>query len=169
MSDKGEAQRKDAPAPAPEQPTIEIDREKTCPLLLRVFVQVGKHHRPEEFENLEEKLKKKLLDEICIHTWKDATLREITDLIKEVNFDAKNPRARLSFALVYPNTRGILKMRPIGECSSSPTRQPTQTENKTLEELKFQTGDYMDISIQRNQPKPYDRPMRGGGPRRDPR
>jgi histone deacetylase complex subunit SAP18 len=31
------------------QPVVEIDREKVCPLLVRVFVKPGGHHRLEDF------------------------------------------------------------------------------------------------------------------------
>jgi hypothetical protein len=36
---------------------------------------------------------------------KDATLREMANLVKEVNATARNSRARISFALVFPDHR----------------------------------------------------------------
>ncbi|XBI70120.1 hypothetical protein VPH35_064684 [Triticum aestivum] len=50
-----------------------IDREKTCPLLLRVFTKVGGHHLNEEFSERGKEPK----DEVQIYTWKDATLQEL--------------------------------------------------------------------------------------------
>jgi histone deacetylase complex subunit SAP18 len=45
-------------------------------------------------------------DEVQIYTWRDATLRELTDLMKEVAPAARKRDARLSFAFVYPDRRG---------------------------------------------------------------
>jgi histone deacetylase complex subunit SAP18 len=57
-------------------------------------------------------------DEVTIYTWyssslfftsftfvirKDATLRELTDLIKEVQPAARHRNAKLSFAFIYPD------------------------------------------------------------------
>ncbi len=33
----------------PAEPALVIDREKTCPLLIRVFCKPGMHHKLEEF------------------------------------------------------------------------------------------------------------------------
>jgi histone deacetylase complex subunit SAP18 len=35
--------------PQQKEPEIEIDREKTCPLLMRVFTKIGTHHGLEDF------------------------------------------------------------------------------------------------------------------------
>ena len=52
-------------------------------------------------------------DEVQIYTWRDATLRELTDLIKEVNPVARRSDARLSFAVVFPDKRGRNVMKVI--------------------------------------------------------
>lgn len=41
-----------------------------------------------------------------MYTWMDATLRELTELIQEVQPAARRQQARLEFALVYPDRRG---------------------------------------------------------------
>ncbi len=53
-----------------------------------------------------------------IYTWPDATLRELSDLIKEVKPEARHKGARLSFALVYPdrNGRNVMKQVGAGQC-----------------------------------------------------
>ncbi|KAL0621375.1 Histone deacetylase complex subunit SAP18 [Plecturocebus cupreus] len=52
----------------PEKP---VDREKTCPLLLRVFTTNGRHHRMGRvFGNVPP-------SELQIYTWMDATLKEL--------------------------------------------------------------------------------------------
>lgn len=40
---------RDLGPPPPAQPEFVVDREKTCPLLLRVFTKPGSHHKLEEF------------------------------------------------------------------------------------------------------------------------
>ncbi|MED6150548.1 hypothetical protein PIB30_073400, partial [Stylosanthes scabra] len=44
-------------------------------------------------------------DEVQIYTWKDATLRELTDLVKEVAPAARRRNAKLSFAFVFPDKK----------------------------------------------------------------
>lgn len=47
------------------------------PLIDYVLVQIGGHHSKEEFAVRGKEPK----DEVQIYTWKDATLRELTDLV----------------------------------------------------------------------------------------
>ncbi|KAF8783003.1 Histone deacetylase complex subunit SAP18 like protein [Argiope bruennichi] len=58
--------------------------KETCPLLLRVFLNNGRHHSLSEFVrgNVPP-------NELQIYTWLDATLKELTNLVKEVNPDAR--------------------------------------------------------------------------------
>lgn len=46
-------------------------------LHLHIFFQVGGHHTDEDFAVRGKEPK----DEVQIYTWKDATLRELTDLV----------------------------------------------------------------------------------------
>ncbi|KAL9387143.1 hypothetical protein Peur_020267 [Populus x canadensis] len=129
------------PPPPPPRPRIEpIDREKTCPLLLRVFTKIGSHHKPEDFAVRGKEPK----DEVQIYTWKDATLRELTDLVKEVAPEARRRNAKLSFAFVYPDKHGRFVLRVVGMTHSS-GRRPDDL--KALAELNFQIGDYLDVAI----------------------
>lgn len=63
----------------PPAETFSIDREKTCPFLIRLFYNVGPHRREDEY--LPRALPR---NELQIYTWFDATLREITELVKQV-------------------------------------------------------------------------------------
>ncbi|CAI5459530.1 unnamed protein product [Closterium sp. Yama58-4] len=85
-------------------------------------------------------------EEVQMYTWKDATLRELTDLLKEVVPEARRRDARLSFAFVYPNRQGRNVMKQAGITNSMP-RRPTPDDNRTLHELGFQTGDFLDVAI----------------------
>jgi len=52
-----------------------------------------------------------------VYTWMDATLSEISDLVRQVKPEARGPRTQLSFALVYPDKRGHNVMRQVCEGS----------------------------------------------------
>ncbi|XP_011690143.1 PREDICTED: histone deacetylase complex subunit SAP18 isoform X1 [Wasmannia auropunctata] len=124
----------------PEKP---VDREKvnmTCPLLLRVFCNTGRHHNIMEYSrgNVPS-------NELQIYTWMDATLREITGLVKEVNPDARSKGTYFDFSLVTPELRNSgYRMREIGVTCSG---QKGADDNKTLAQARFTIGDYLDISI----------------------
>lgn len=117
-----------------------IDREKTCPLLLRVFCTTGRHNLPAEYTrgNVPQ-------NELQIYTWMDATLRELTSLVKEVNPETRRKGTYFDFAVVYPDLRApTYRMREIGVTCSG---QRGGDDNKTLAQVKFQIGNYLDISI----------------------
>ncbi|URD92442.1 histone deacetylase complex subunit [Musa troglodytarum] len=146
-----EAQNRQArPGPLPQPrgplPTARlrepIDREKTCPLLLRVFTKIGGHHPAEDFAVRGKEPK----DEVQIYTWKDATLRELTDLVKEVSQEARKRDAKLSFAFVYPDKNGRFVVRPVGMTYSQGNGRRLD-DAKTLAELGFQIGDYLSVAI----------------------
>ncbi len=109
-----------------------IDREKVCPLLLRVFTKSGGHHSEDEFRGSEP-----VKDEVQIYTWKNASLHELTQLIKGVRPMARRKDAKLSFAFVYPDKRGLNVLRTVGQTFSS---RSSQDDKKTLQTLKFETG-----------------------------
>jgi len=52
-------------------------------------------------------------NELVVYTWPDATLRELTELIKSAQPAARRQNVRLEFALVYPDARGRNTMRPV--------------------------------------------------------
>ncbi|KAL4361663.1 hypothetical protein GQ457_04G032160 [Hibiscus cannabinus] len=129
--------------PPPPRPRFEpVDREKTCPLLLRVFTKIGGHHSKEDFAVRCKEPK----DEVQIYTWKDATLRELTDLVKEVAPAARRRDARLSFAFVYPDKNGRFVVREVGKTFSYGNGRRLD-DSKTLNELRFEIGDYLDVAI----------------------
>ena len=75
----------------------------------------------------------------------DATLRELAELIAEVRPEvAKSRTCRLGMSLVYPDKRGRPKLRAIGTVHA--TRKGSD-DNKTLSQVKFQTGDFLDVAI----------------------
>eukprot|EP01121_Diplochlamys_sp_Union-15-3_P022060 TRINITY_DN927_c0_g1_i6.p1 TRINITY_DN927_c0_g1~~TRINITY_DN927_c0_g1_i6.p1 ORF type:complete len:126 (-),score=17.56 TRINITY_DN927_c0_g1_i6:79-456(-) len=86
---------------SPPKEPFKVDRSKVCPLLLRVFTKMGGHHRPEEFRGRAPEG-----DELQMHTWKDGSLRELTELVKEVRTAARAREARFTFCIVYPDANG---------------------------------------------------------------
>ena len=48
-----------------------------------------------------------------IYTWADASLRELTTLVQEVQPAARRPSARIEFAFVYPDRKGRNVMRQV--------------------------------------------------------
>jgi histone deacetylase complex subunit SAP18 len=116
---------------------------QTCPLLLRVFTKIGGHHTDEDFAVRGKEPK----DEVQIYTWKDATLRELTDLVKEVAPEARRRDAMLSFAFVYPDKHGRFVVKEVGRTTSYPNGRRPDNGSKALAELSFQIGDYLDVAI----------------------
>lgn len=84
-------------------------------------------------------------NELQIYTWMDASLKELTGLVKEVNPEARRKGTFFDFALVYPDIRTPgYRMRDIGSTCSG---QKGVDDSKTLSQARFQIGDYLDIAI----------------------
>ncbi|PAA83443.1 hypothetical protein BOX15_Mlig016079g4 [Macrostomum lignano] len=117
-----------------------IDREKTCPLLLRVFCSIKRHHSLTEFTQ-----GRTPSNELQIYTWMDATLKELSQLVQEVNPDSRAKGTYFDFAVVYPDLQTTrYKSRDIGTVRNG-TRG--MDDNVTLKDRRFRIGDYLDISI----------------------
>ncbi|KAJ3125362.1 hypothetical protein HK101_005940, partial [Irineochytrium annulatum] len=79
------------------KPKIVVDREKTCPFLVRVFCKFGSHHSLSEYDVG----KQPTADEMQIHTWKDATLRELATLLAQIHPEAGAATTKVSFKAAY--------------------------------------------------------------------
>ncbi|XP_056631631.1 histone deacetylase complex subunit SAP18 [Diorhabda carinulata] len=124
-----------------EEKNDAIDRQKVCPFLLRVFVSSnGSHHKPSDYSKGNTPQ-----NELQIYTWKDATLHELTQLVKEVNPEARRKGTKFSFAFVYPDLRQpVYRIREIGNTMTG-VKGPDDL--KTLGLLRLNIGDYLDIAI----------------------
>ncbi|XP_009860292.1 histone deacetylase complex subunit SAP18-like [Ciona intestinalis] len=141
IEDRLRSVAQDAPV-VPEKviETKPVDREKTCPLLLRVFVSDnGRHHRMEEFSRTSLPG-----NELQIYTWMDATLKELTSLVKEVRPDARRKGTTFKFAAVYPGTMGRYRLKDIGQTVGG---HKGPDDAISLASQKFQIGNFMDIAI----------------------
>merc|ERR1712139_490383 len=113
-----------------------VDRHKTVPFLIRIFPNAGPHRREDEYftKNLPK-------NELRIHTWMDATLRELTELIKQAVPESRGNR-RISFRRVcITGIRPI--MRQMGVVHSS---APGHEDKYMIKDKKFEIGDLIDIS-----------------------
>lgn len=137
-----------------------INREETAPFLLRVFCAQHRHNNIREYAkgNTPE-------NEVQIYTWLDASLKELTGLIKEVNPEARRKGTMFEFALVYPDLRmGNYLSRDIGNTSAG---NKGNDDSKTLGDAKFSIGDYLNVAIsppnRRTDRMDYGRRGGGGG------
>ena len=120
--------------------TPEINREKVCPFLLRVFYRENDYNSLEDFQNLTFPTNR----EFHIYTWMDATLREITMLIKEAISSGRKKDVQLIFSLIFPDSKGKLQRKELGSINSN---RKSSDDTKTLQNLRFSIGDYLDICI----------------------
>merc|ERR1712223_1110407 len=161
----------------------EIDREKVCPLLLRVFCATSRHNNLLDYNR-----GKVPPNELQIYTWMDASLKELMSLVREVNPESRKKGTYFDFAIVSPAPgRGTYHdgqfcnyvSRDIGTTVSG---TKGMDDNKTLAQARFVIGDYIDIAITPPNPSggrphhrldrmndrgdPRDRDHRDGGNRR---
>lgn len=115
-----------------------VDRSKTCPFLLRCFYSINRSRSVQDYRGHLPS------EEVQIYTWKDATLKEIVELLQDCLEKARHPEALFKFKLVFPDKEGNNIMNPTGRVFN---RKSTPDDNKTLESLRFQIGDYLDIEI----------------------
>lgn len=118
----------------------EINREKICPFLIRLF------YKENDFNLLEEMNSGRFPStrELHIYTWMDASLRELTMLIRDSVDFAKRKDAILNFSFIFPDSKGKYQRKEIGNIHMY---KKGQDDNKTLQQLRFSIGDFIDISI----------------------
>ncbi|KAI0340843.1 hypothetical protein BDW22DRAFT_355451 [Trametopsis cervina] len=139
-----------------------IDREKTAPFLIQVFIKIAGVGGATAFK-----------DEQQIYTWKDATLREVLTTLRSTappSPEYRHPLARYSFRAVYADSAnrgreaqkelGTVYSRDIlgepGTLASPAPRLLTDTEpapassddERTLDELRFVPGDHLHVTVQ---------------------
>merc|ERR1719347_1854899 len=82
-------------------------------------------------------------NELQIYTWLDATLKELTGLVKEVNPEARRRGTYFDFSLVYPDLRQSprCQSRDIGTTVAG---QRGPDDQKTLADCKFVIEEMVD-------------------------
>lgn len=75
----------------------------------------------------------------------DASLKELTSLVKEVNVEAREKGTFFDFAIVSPDPRSsAYRIREVGTTCSG---RKGQDDSVTLSSKDFVIGDYLDIAI----------------------
>ena len=93
---------------------------------------------------------------MLLYCRKDATLKELMSLVKEVNPDARRKGTVFEFAIVFPDARrGGFIMKEIGSTTAG---HKGANDTVTLESKKFQIGDFIDVAIQSPRMARRDRP-----------
>ena len=85
-----------------------MGRDKIPPFLLRIFLQKGNHLQEKTLTGILNGSKTRgTEDELQVYTWRDATLRELADLILDVVPETREFEKCLvlNFRLVYPGRR----------------------------------------------------------------
>ncbi|KZT60830.1 hypothetical protein CALCODRAFT_480480 [Calocera cornea HHB12733] len=144
-----------------------VDREKTCPFLLRTFVRAGSFHPLAAFQTPP----LPTAEEYQIYTWRDATLKELVTLLRTAApADLRHPLARFSFRAVFADpARGRVGSKDLGfihardlvdpsasmfedtkegeDAPTSPAKENGHGHGATLEELRLVPGDYLSVAI----------------------
>jgi histone deacetylase complex subunit SAP18 len=122
-------------------PAAKVDRAATCPLLIRAFVNEGRHHPLSEFVG---ERTPAAACELEIHGWSDTTLREIAAQVQERHEAARKRSARISISLVYPDRTGRYVMKSLGVLAAA---RESSDDARTIGGEKAQPGDYLDVAI----------------------
>eukprot|EP01117_Protostelium_nocturnum_P016688 TRINITY_DN6670_c0_g1_i1.p1 TRINITY_DN6670_c0_g1~~TRINITY_DN6670_c0_g1_i1.p1 ORF type:complete len:196 (+),score=62.79 TRINITY_DN6670_c0_g1_i1:48-635(+) len=120
---------------------IRIDRNRTCPSLIRVLIKENEEFKSEEFKSA---TRPETTRERHIHHWLDASLREIVQFLWGDEPKLKEEGIHLHISTLYIDYRGDFIL------TNAATLQPrvrSIDENKTLQSLQFKSGDILTISI----------------------
>lgn len=85
-------------------------------------------------------------DELIVYTWMDATLKELSDLIKEVHEDSRRKDAHFSFRSLFhtPYGRGRVQSKDLGVVYNG---RASRDDEVSLEDKRFRQGDLLDVAI----------------------
>ncbi|KAK4157949.1 Sin3 associated polypeptide p18-domain-containing protein [Chaetomidium leptoderma] len=142
----------------------ELNRDETPPFLLKLFYRTGAFHRPDEFNT-----PSSLPPHLSIHTWTNCTLSELSQHIVDASPAIVPDPAiatRLSFCLIYADTRARMDMPPRyvaknlgtvvlgrGGPGAGPEEGVPEKKNEpddgamTLADARIITGDYICCAI----------------------
>ena len=120
-----------------------VDREKTCPFLLRIFYKIHSYNSLSNFSGNE------FPPELNIYTWEDADLKELAKKIHSALKDTVLGMYDLyKFSRIYYDNKGTLLRDDIGDVVINDKHSKLNINVKmTLKEIGFQIGDYFDINI----------------------
>lgn len=106
-----------------------------------MFYRQGGHHKSDDFGPV----KLPTSDEVQIHTWRDATLKELSTLLQSIKpVEYAKPSVRFSFRMVYQAASGAFRVKTLGSVLNS---SPGKDDTVTLDDIEFVIGDYMDVAV----------------------
>jgi histone deacetylase complex subunit SAP18 len=91
--------------------TMEVDRMKTTPFLLRCFWRLHRNNGLNAYRMAGQGMLPKA--EVQIYTWLDASLKELSELLKDAIPGAADPGAILIIMTVGIDQRGSLAMKNV--------------------------------------------------------
>ena len=125
-------------APAVKKEKVPIEREKVCPLLLRVFPRSFSHYNPADFAN-----GRTPRDELNMHTWMDCTFKELSRLVGADHSSARRRGTKFEFANVV-NQGGRTYVRQFAAVTNG---RESADDVRELRDTKFQIGDMLSVAI----------------------
>lgn len=111
-------------------------------MLIRIFCKFGEHHREEDFSYTQQPVE----DEVLVHTWRDATLAELTELLAQEHREVRQSETKCTFKVVFPNSDGKWMSRHLGSTAIG-RRLHDDISTQTLAQVRFQVGDFMSVAI----------------------
>lgn len=90
---------------------MEVDRTKVCPLLLRCFWKMNRGYPLSAYRETPKDIYPN--QEVQIYTWRDASLKEIGGLLKDVVPAAREPGSILSFSIVFLDKNGDFDIKQV--------------------------------------------------------
>lgn len=120
-----------------------VDREKTCPFLLRVFYKINGNNPLSLFSG------DKFPTELDIYTWEDANLKELTKFIHDaLKGTVLGMYDYYKFSRIHHDENGTLLSDEIGNVVINDKRSRLNKNiKKSLKDIGFQIGDFFDINI----------------------
>ena len=120
-----------------------VDREKTCPFLLRVFYKIDSHNPLSLFSG------DKFPTELDIYTWEDANLKELAKFIHDaLKGTVLGMYDYYKFSRIHHDENGTLLSDEIGNVVINDKRSRLNKNiKKSLKDIGFQIGDFFDINI----------------------
>lgn len=89
----------------------DIDRVKTCPFLLRCFWKSNQNNNPKDYRHVPKGIYPN--QEVEIYTWLNSSLREISNLLKDVIISAREKHVTFYFNVVSMDNNGFFVMRRV--------------------------------------------------------
>ena len=111
-------------------------------MLIRIFCKFGEHHREDEFSYTQQPVE----DEVLVHTWRDATFNELTELLAQEHREIRQGGTKYTFKVVFPQGDGKWIPRNLGSTMIG-RRLPDDISTQTLAQARYQVGDFMSVAI----------------------